>query len=122
MVDTGRPSSCRVGEGLILELVWGEVIEGGVSTLTIVEHFDVEVNAPLRLLSGAIGVTTYPFGLQLAEETFGRGVVPAVALAAHALCHLEEVKVIAEGVGRILTATIAVKEEIARRPAVRDGH
>ena len=29
---------------------------------------------------------------------------------------------IAEGVGRILTATIAVKEEIARRPTVRDGH
>ncbi len=81
MMDTGRASSCRVGGGLSLELVWGEVIKRGVSTFTIVETLDIEVNAPLRLFPTAIEVTTYPFGLQLAEGTFGRGVVPAVALA-----------------------------------------
>ena len=43
MVDTGRPGSCRVGEGLILELVWGEVIEGGMSTLSIREEITVVI-------------------------------------------------------------------------------
>jgi len=122
MVDTGRPSLCCVGEALRLEVIRAEIPQRSVSTLAIVKHLDVEVNAPLRLLPGAIAVTARPFVLQLAEETFGGSVVPTVALAAHALCDVEEVQAIAERVGRILTATVAVKEEIARRSTMRDGH
>ena len=64
MVDTGRPSSCRAGEGLGLELVWGQVIEECASTFTIVEHLSLEVHSPLRLLSGQIGVTAYQFSFR----------------------------------------------------------
>ena len=47
-MDTRRPSSCRVGEGLSLELVGAEIYQRGVSTFTVVEHFYVEVNGALH--------------------------------------------------------------------------
>jgi hypothetical protein len=122
MVDTRRPSSCRRFDRLSLELVGAEVAQGGVTTFAVIEHLDVEVYTPLRLLVGSVVITANSFGLQLAEETLGRGIVPAVAATAHALPDPEKRQAVAEGAGGVLAAAIAVKDQLAAGAAMGDGH
>jgi hypothetical protein len=54
---------------------------------TIIEALDVIKNTLSSLEAGQIFPVEYQFALQSAKETFDRGVIPAVALSAHAASH-----------------------------------
>src|SRR5690554_3912057 len=51
----------------------------------------------------------YPFGFQAPEQPFHRGVVPAVAAPAHALCHSIAPEPLTELTTGILTSLIRVE-------------
>jgi hypothetical protein len=67
-----------------LELSRGIVAECGVTTPSIVEHFDVLEDVLFRFVAREVVAMVDKLALERAEEAFGAGVVPAVAPARHA--------------------------------------
>jgi hypothetical protein len=53
-------------------------------SLPIVKHLDIFKNVRRSFLTGFIVSIPDPFGFQSMKETLGYGVVPAIALPAHA--------------------------------------
>ena len=83
-----------------------------MSSLSIVEDLHVSKQADFGLLTGCVSVSVNQFLLQSGEEAFDRCVVPTVAAtthAAHDAMLLEPSLVI---VSRILTAPVAVEEQL----------
>lgn len=60
-----------------------------MSPLPVVEHLDVFPDLRHRLLPGAILSMVNQLGLECAEETLHRCIVPAVPFPAHGWGHLE---------------------------------
>lgn len=69
-----------------------------------------------------MGMPTCPFGCEPVKEALGRSIVPAVAFATHALFDVEHGKAVTEGVRRVLTAAIAVQDQVFRGTTMSDGH
>ena len=63
-----------------LEIGRGEISQGRVQPLAIVEDFDVLEHLPMRLLARGFQPMQAQLALERAEETLPGGVVPAVAL------------------------------------------
>jgi hypothetical protein len=78
-VDTGLRDCCPR-----FILGWGGIAKGRVSSLPIIEHLDVFEDVLRRFTSCGVVPMIDQFTLERPEETFDAGVVPAVALAAHA--------------------------------------
>ncbi len=74
----------RVCFGSPLEFFRADIAQRCVPSFSIIEHFDVPEHILFRL--GAIFVNPFSdvLGFQFTKETFHAGVVPGVALAAHA--------------------------------------
>ena len=64
-------------------LCWGAVADAGVAALAVVEDLNVLEESRPCLLACLEPRPVNHFGLEGAEEAFHRGVVPAVAFAAH---------------------------------------
>ena len=58
-----------------------------METMTVIKHFDIPDHVTSGLLSGCIYDIRYPFRFEGVKKAFNYGVVPAVALAAHAANH-----------------------------------
>ncbi len=58
-----------------------------VEAALVIESLNVFKNALASMEAGRISLVKYQFLLQAAKETFNWGVVPAIALAAHAAIH-----------------------------------
>ena len=72
---------------LCLKVSWGQVCEGRVKAITIVEDFDIPEDGCPRFASGLVALVVHQFTLQAAEETLhGRIIVPS-ANTIHTRCH-----------------------------------
>ena len=58
-----------------------------METVTVMKHFDMPDHVTSGLVPGSINDISDPFGFQGMEKTFHYGIVPAVALSAHAANH-----------------------------------
>ena len=58
-----------------------------METMTVIKHFDIPDHVTSGLISGFINDIGDPFGFEGVKKAFNYGVVPAVALAAHAANH-----------------------------------
>ena len=58
-----------------------------METVTVIKHFDIPDYVTSGLVSGFINDISDPFGFQGMEKAFYYGIVPAVALSAHAANH-----------------------------------
>ena len=90
--------------------------------LTIIEQLKVLENVRLGFFSRFIVLVENPFSFQLAEEAFDRRVIPAVAFAAHAASDVMVLQKLSEGIGRILTAAVAVMQKACFGTAMNEGH
>ena len=89
---------------------------------SVVEYFDVLENRGARFGARREIFVMNQFRFQRTKEAFHDGVVPAVALAAHAANHavfFQQRLVVTTGV---LTSTIAVVNQAGRRTPIRDRH
>ena len=68
---------------------WGNVTQTGMSSLPVVEHFDVFADLSNSLLPGTIFLMMDQFRLECAEEALHRSVVPTVPFATHRWQNLE---------------------------------
>ena len=92
-----------------------------VSSLSIIEHFDVFKNRAHRLLARPILFSLNQLLFQGAEKAFGGRVVPAVSTATHthnSISALENLLILAT---RILTALIAVMHPPCFRTTAFNG-
>ena len=55
-----------------------------METVTIIKHFDIPDYVTSCLISGFINDISDPFGFKGVEKAFHHGIVPAIALSAHA--------------------------------------
>ncbi len=58
-----------------------------METVTIIKHFDIPDYITSGLVSGFVNDICDPFGFKGVEKTFHYGIVPAIALSAHAANH-----------------------------------
>ena len=88
--------------------------------LPVVEDLDVFEDLGTGALACVEGVVADKFLFQGREEALGHRVVPAVALAAHALTHLVAPESAAKGAAGVLRAAVAVEDRIRSANRVRD--
>jgi hypothetical protein len=93
-----------------------------VSSLPIIEHLDVFEDVLRRFISCGVVPMIDQFTLERPEETFDAGVVPAVALAAHAGDETVLIEQTLVARGRLLTAAIRMVQEPRRGDPVRSRH
>jgi hypothetical protein len=58
-----------------------------METVTIIKHFDIPDYITSGLVSCSVNDICDPFGFKGVKKTFHYGIVPAVALSAHAANH-----------------------------------
>ena len=58
-----------------------------METVTIIKHFDIPDYVTPGIVPGSINDIRGPFGFKGVEKTFHHGIVPAIALSAHAANH-----------------------------------
>ncbi len=58
-----------------------------METVTVIKHFNIPDHVISGLVSGSINDISDPFGFQGMKKAFHYGIVPAVALSAHAANH-----------------------------------
>ena len=103
--------------GLVtLEVGRADVAERRVATDTIVEHFDVLKCLVLGLRPGGEDGLVNELHLQRGEEALGHGVVPAIALAAHAAVDAVLPKRLLVVPGGVLDPPVRVMEEAGLGP------
>ena len=107
-------------QGLVFDRA--SVVQRRMHPGSIVKRLDVLENRLPRLVPGRIVAVMNQFGLEGSEKTFHDGVVPAVALAAHALDDSLAGQQPAEVVAGVLTAAIRMKNQAAIGPSVLDRH
>jgi len=83
----------------------GNVAQAGMSSLPVVEHFNVFADLGHCFLASAVFAVMNQFGLEGAEEAFHRGVVIAVPLATHGWHHTELFEQLLVALRAILAAT-----------------
>jgi hypothetical protein len=99
-----------------LELLWAHAAEMTVAAGSIVEAIDVIGNVADRQLSIPVDLLLDPFLLEAAEEGFGDGIVPAVALPTHARFEAMAAAEAPPGVAAELGALIRMNDGAARTP------
>ena len=83
-----------------------------MSALSIVEDFDVMEQAGLGLFPSQILFSMHLLFFERGEEAFHYGIVPAVALAAHAAYDASGLKPLLIVIGRVLTAAVTMKKQL----------
>ncbi len=58
-----------------------------METVTIIKHFDIPDYVTPGIVPGFINDIRGPFGFKRVKKTFHHGIVPAIALSAHAANH-----------------------------------
>ena len=94
-----------------------EVFTGRMYATAVVEDFDVLEEFILRLLSGSEAFVMNHLTLQDGEETFCHRVIPAVALATHALPAAPRRQAFSERCAGVLAAAITMDERRDGPPA-----
>ena len=105
----------------VFKLGWALVVQFRVSSVAIIEHFDVFKNRAHRLLPRPIGVSLNQLLFQRAEKAFRWGVVPAVSSAAHAHDRVSALEHLLIGATRILHTLIAVVHPACCRTTAVNG-
>ena len=100
-----------------LELLGTYAAQMAMATRAIVEAVDVVGQVSDRELSVLVDLLLDAFLLQAAEEGFGDGVVPAIALAAHRRQHSIADELLLKVVPAVLTAAIRMVNQSRLRPA-----
>ena len=90
--------------------------------MAIIKHLYVIDDVPLGLASGAVLFAACAFAFQAAEESLRHGVVPTVALAAHAALHAVAGQLPPVGLAGVLAPPIAVVDEPRSRAPSPDRH
>ena len=85
-----------------------------VQTIILLVDFNVPENRLFRILARPEALVVQPFLLQLAPETFHRGVVPAVALSAHRAYEPILFQFSLVVVGTVLRSPVAVRHNAFR--------
>src|SRR5579864_5304484 len=80
-------------------------------SLPVVEDLDVFEGLAACAVAVLEGAVPHELFLEGREEALGHGVVPAVALAAHARAHLVAPESASEGVAGVLRAAVAVEDQ-----------
>lgn len=107
----------------VLEQSDRRVVAGrGMATTAVVERLDVLEQISLYVRSRRVGRAVHPLVPQAVEEALGRGVVPAVAIAAHGVFHLIRGELALHRITVVLAATVAVEEHTATRLATEPSH
>src|SRR5579871_2838506 len=94
-----------------LELLGGQIPQGGVEAGAVVERLDVREDARLRLLPGGVPLVVDELPLQAGEEALHRGVVPAVGTAAHATGDAVLARELPVVVAGVLAAPVGVRQQ-----------
>ncbi len=97
------------------------VVQTRLRALPVVEDFDVFGDRQACLLARGEALMIDQFVLQRSPEGFDRGVVVAIAAAAHPCPHIELAHERLIGQRTILRPAIAVMNQARRRPSGRDG-
>src|SRR5215212_721413 len=105
-----------------LEVGRGEVAEGGMAALAVVEGLDVLEDGRLCLLPGGPGLTVEQLGLEGGEEALGDGVVPTGAGATDALAQVVGSQPVGVGTGQVLGAPIRVVDQAGSRTPRGESH
>ena len=58
-----------------------------MEAVTVIKHFNIPDHITSGVVSGSINDIRGPFGFKGVEKTFHHGIVPAIALSAHAANH-----------------------------------
>jgi len=104
------------------ELGRGVVDECGVTTQSIIEHFNVLKDVLYRLVPCTVPAMIDEFALQCAEEAFDTGIVPIVSLSRHAAGRAVRGEQLLIRRGGILAAPIRVVQQPRLGGAIVDRH
>jgi hypothetical protein len=107
---------------VIQEPGWRLVTQRRVQPLPVVEHLDVLEAGRRHLAARREADTMHSLVLEAVEPALGRGVVPAVALAAHRTGHAVFGKLALKGMTGILAASIGVMQYARRRLSPEPRH
>lgn len=123
-MDNSRsaPMLLRRLRELARELIRGAVSERRMQAQRIIEAENVIGHRGLNLPACFIDSLTDGFHLQAVEETLGHRVVPAVALATHALHAAQTDEQPAKGVGGVLAAAVGMEHQALGRFVPPVGH
>ena len=83
-MDTGLSYKFEIGR---LVIGWAFVAQSRVKATAVIESLDVLKDTLSSMEAGRISLMKYQLLLQTAKETFNWGIVPTIALAAHAASH-----------------------------------
>ena len=78
----------------------------GVKSPAVVKHLNLVSDISAGVFSGSVVGQENPFRFQTPEKAFSNGIIPAVALAAHAADHLIGLQQCLKCLTAILAATI----------------
>jgi len=105
-----------------LGMSWAEITQGRVQAAGIVEAFDVLKQITSGVGSSGVNPMVDALGFEGVKETLHRGVVEAIALAAHRRRDAGSGKNPSISFGSILNAAVGVVDQPWRRPLPLDGH
>ena len=86
-----------------------------MSTLSIVPNFDVLKDVRSCLRSRVVDVVSDQLRLKCREEALDDGVIPTIALSAHAADDARLTKLLLVGVARVLTSTVKYSKRLIER-------
>src|SRR5579859_7860470 len=89
-------------------------------SLPVVEDLDVFEGLAASVSAALEGAVSHELFLEGREEALRHGVVPTVALAAHARAHLVAPESASEGATGVLRAAVAVEDQPRPWPSVTD--
>ena len=98
-----------------------QVVQTGLRALPVVKHFDVLADSESGLLACSESPMVDQLALQRTPERFDRGVIVAVAAAAHRRAHAELPDDFLVSRRTILRAAIGMLNQAGVRTSVRDG-
>lgn len=88
-----------------------DIAQAGMSTLPVVEHFDVLADLSDRFRSRSMSLVTKQFLLERVEEALQWGVVPTVPLPIHGRNHLKLFYQLLIAAGTILAAPVGMVDQ-----------
>ena len=91
-----------------------DVAQSGVTSVSVVEDFNVLKDAQARLLFGLIFVFFDQFGFQAGEELFDTGIVPAIPLATHRDLNLMGRQIVLVSRAGVKTIAIGMMQKVVR--------
>ena len=97
------------------------LVEGGVAALSVVVAVDERGDFGTDIAGVDEAAVLQHLGFECAHERFGPGVVIGIGSCRHALTHSREPQDVAKGPTTVLTASVAVKDQIGGVASGGDG-